>query len=107
MAEYWKFGEKLLLRSREGCCNVQTSRLPGGGWQELAEGNAKSLKYSAHTFKGGSASLGAVGVVEVCRELEVKAKNQNFVDIDPLVQLLEERYEEARQELVKFLWLDI
>ncbi|MGB3511529.1 MAG: response regulator [Microcoleaceae cyanobacterium] len=71
--------------------------------QAIAEGNAKGLKYSAHTLKGGSASLGVVGVVEVCRQLEVKAKNQNFANIDRLVQLLEQRYEEARQELVKFL----
>lgn len=71
--------------------------------QAIAEGNAKGLKYSAHTFKGGSATLGAVGVVEVCQQLEARAKNQDFADIDRLVQKLEQRYQEARQKLVKFL----
>ncbi|MDY7007473.1 MAG: response regulator [Cyanobacteriota bacterium] len=71
--------------------------------QAIAEENAKSLKHSAHTLKGGSATLGVVGVVEVCRQLEAKAKNQDFADIEQLVQLLEERYEEARKELIKFL----
>ena len=46
--------------------------------QAIAEGNAKGLKYSAHTFKGGSASLGVIGVVEICRKLEAKAKKSRF-----------------------------
>ncbi|NEP78159.1 MAG: response regulator [Okeania sp. SIO3B3] len=71
--------------------------------QAIADENAKGLKHSAHTLKGGSATLGAIGVVEVCRQLEAKAKNQDFADIEQLVQLLEERYEEARKELIKFL----
>ncbi len=71
--------------------------------QAIAEGNAKGLRYSAHTLKGGSATLGVVGVAEVCKQLEVKAKNQDFADIEQLIQLLEESYEEAKQELIKFI----
>ncbi|NEP87209.1 MAG: Hpt domain-containing protein [Okeania sp. SIO2C2] len=71
--------------------------------QAIAKQNAKGLKHSAHTLKGGSSTLGTLGVVKVCRQLETKAKNQDFADIEHLVQLLEERYEEARKELIKFL----
>ena len=51
----------------------------GQSKQAIAEENAKGLKHSAHTLKGGSSTLGVVGVVEICRQLETRAKNQDFL----------------------------
>jgi two-component system sensor histidine kinase/response regulator len=54
VSEYLNDGEQLLATMREA----------------LAEGDPHTLERTAHTLKGSSANLGAVGVAEICGRLE-------------------------------------
>ena len=56
------------------------------------------LKYTAHTLKGSSSTLGLHRVAQVCQELEATSLSSRDV-VGGLVQALESRFVEAREAL--------
>jgi CheY-like chemotaxis protein len=64
----------------------------------LADGDARALEETAHTLKGTSATLGAVGAADVARELEMLARSGALAGGAVLVDRLER--EVARAEAV-------
>lgn len=66
--------------------------------------DAKALAHSAHTLKGSSANLGAVGLSNLCRDLEILGKaNQMDDETARLVDLLGTEYEQVQMLLRQYL----
>jgi HPt (histidine-containing phosphotransfer) domain-containing protein len=57
------------------------------------------LKYTAHTIKGSSSTLGLHRIAQVCQELEATSFSSSDV-VDDLIQALESRFGEAREALI-------
>lgn len=56
--------------------------------QAIAQSDAKALEFAAHTLKGSSATLGAVGIVQLCQVLEEISRNRTMnLAIEKGVQL--------------------
>ena len=76
-----------------------------GKIQSSAEnGDIKSLRLSVHTLKSISADIGAIGIFEICREIE----KELFADIqpsadNPRLKRLKEEYDLALCELQSIL----
>ncbi|MCP5158475.1 MAG: response regulator [Gammaproteobacteria bacterium] len=66
----------------------------------VAAGDGEALRQAAHSFKSSSASLGAVQVSAVCKELEQKGREQRLEDVAQLLEALETHYLQARGALI-------
>jgi HPt (histidine-containing phosphotransfer) domain-containing protein len=72
----------------------------------IAEGNVERTNRAAHTLKSNSASLGALGLSAMARELETltsvattEAQDLTSPDIAALVAVIAAEFDDVRQEL--------
>lgn len=59
--------------------------------------SAEELGLAAHSFKGSSANMGAVGLAELCRELEERIRRQSMYGIEDLINRIDREYLEVRR----------
>ena len=59
----------------------------------LAAGEAEDLRRAAHTLKGSSASLGAVGLADACRAIEAAAREGRLDGLDGAVDSVAEQFD--------------
>ncbi|WP_264325057.1 response regulator [Romeriopsis navalis] len=71
--------------------------------QGQIEGNAEMLHCAAHTLKSISASMGAIPVSDLCRELENLGTLGNLAPVPPLVEQLEVACAAAAEALTEKL----
>jgi histidine phosphotransfer protein HptB len=50
------------------------------------QADSNRLSKAAHSLKGSSSNVGAVCLYEMCKEIEVFAKNNQLADAEPFVQ---------------------
>lgn len=67
------------------------------------EGNdAATFRRAAHTLKSSSASLGAIGLSEISKELEMIGKSENINQADGKLDQLISIYDQVELELKAF-----
>lgn len=54
--------------------------------------NSEQMGRAAHTLKGSSLNVGLRKFAEICKELELKGKNNDFDDVDKLLENLDVYY---------------
>ncbi|MEW9682219.1 Hpt domain-containing protein [Pseudomonas sp. TE50-2] len=59
--------------------------------------DADELGLAAHSFKGSSSNMGAVGLAELCRELEERVRQQPLYGIEDLINRIDLEYIEVRR----------
>lgn len=59
--------------------------------------DADELGLAAHSFKGSSSNMGAVGLAELCRELEDRVRQQPLYGIEDLINRIDMEYIEVRR----------
>lgn len=70
------------------------------GIQRAAEKkDGDTAAQAAHKFKSAAGNLGAVGVSELCKEIELAAKNEEFSRLPDLIARLEDVYAATYAEL--------
>jgi HPt (histidine-containing phosphotransfer) domain-containing protein len=62
---------------------------------DISANNMKSLAADAHTFKGSSAQVGAVGIASLCREIDDAIQNEQFGEIKQIYDRLIGAYKEV------------
>jgi signal transduction histidine kinase/DNA-binding response OmpR family regulator/HPt (histidine-containing phosphotransfer) domain-containing protein len=62
-------------------------------------GDARKLRESAHTLKGGAANLGARAMAAVCAELEKQGREGNVEGAEPLLAQLDRHFQDVCQAL--------
>jgi len=67
--------------------------------RQLGDGDLRALERSAHTFRGASSNLGAVGVSEAAQELERRAESKNLEGAREQLQVLQNELERLFDEL--------
>ncbi len=65
-----------------------------------AEKEWLSVKWTAHTIKGGSSTLGLHFLAEVCQELEDASSSSSGDTVDHLLQILANEFSNARRALM-------
>ena len=71
--------------------------------QSLVAGDAAKFTRAAHSIKGSSANLGAVGVRAVAEKLEHQSRTQGLGDVAGLLGQLKSEFTRAEAELSKLL----
>jgi HPt (histidine-containing phosphotransfer) domain-containing protein len=59
--------------------------------------DAEELGLAAHSFKGSSSNMGAVGLAELCRELEERVRQQPLYGIEDLINRIDQEYVEVQR----------
>lgn len=59
--------------------------------------DAEELGLAAHSFKGSSSNMGAVGLAELCRELEERVRQQPLYGIEDLINRIDQEYAEVQR----------
>ena len=54
---------------------------------------------SAHKLKGSSLNVGAVALAEICRQLEVKGRNNDLAGYDQILEDLKNIYDQTARML--------
>lgn len=54
--------------------------------------DADGLGYAAHSFKGSCSNMGAMGLAELCRQLEERIKVQPLCGIEDLINQIDQAY---------------
>nr|WP_255263567.1 Hpt domain-containing protein [Pseudomonas aegrilactucae] len=54
--------------------------------------DADGLGYAAHSFKGSCSNMGAMGLAELCRQLEERIKVQPLCGIEDLINQIGQEY---------------
>ena len=67
----------------------------------LAAGDADAVVFNTHTLKGSAANLGAVQVVELCRQIESLPASAAAGSVEPLLAELERGAARAQAELTR------
>jgi HPt (histidine-containing phosphotransfer) domain-containing protein len=62
----------------------------------LTQGDAQQLASSAHALKGSSANMGAQGLAELCRELELAGRAGSMPDPEPQFERLQAEYQRVK-----------
>jgi HPt (histidine-containing phosphotransfer) domain-containing protein len=65
----------------------------------IANGDAEALARAAHSLKGSSATMGAVGMSELCRRMEMLGRAGDVAPAAPLLVSLREEFERASRAL--------
>ncbi len=65
----------------------------------ISNGDAESIYLAAHKFKGGSANLGALQIVELCKLIEKQAKENNLSAISVSMSYMQSLIERLKQAL--------
>ena len=74
---------------------------PGVMVEAVAQGNADGLRNVAHTLKSSSANVGALGLAELCKELERMGKEGKFENLAEVLAGVEEEYKRVVEALEK------
>ncbi|MEQ3635736.1 Hpt domain-containing protein [Alcanivorax sp.] len=61
----------------------------------LEEEDKEALRRQAHSFKGSSSNLGAIGVADVCMALEIRVSNDDLASLRPLIESLKWQFQQA------------
>jgi HPt (histidine-containing phosphotransfer) domain-containing protein len=59
--------------------------------------DAKELGLAAHSFKGSSSNMGAVGLADLCQQLETRVRQVPLYGIEDLINRIEQEYLEVRR----------
>lgn len=59
--------------------------------------NAEKLGHAAHSFKGSSSNMGAVGLAELCQQLEDRVNKHALFGIEDLINQIEREFKTVRQ----------
>jgi HPt (histidine-containing phosphotransfer) domain-containing protein len=59
----------------------------------LAAGEAEDLRRAAHTLKGSSASLGALGLADACRAIEIAAREGRLDGLEADIASVAEQFD--------------
>jgi two-component system sensor histidine kinase/response regulator len=65
----------------------------------LSDGDSDALERMAHTLKGASANVGAIGLADVCADLETRARQAQLADAAELVEQFEAEFNRVRAAL--------
>ncbi|MBK5284673.1 MAG: response regulator [Bacteroidia bacterium] len=65
------------------------------------EGQYDKMGQAAHKLKGSSLNLGASNLAELCKQIEVKARNNELSGIDKMIDSLKSVYDRTESELKK------
>lgn len=65
----------------------------------LVANDAGGVARTAHTLKSSSANVGALGMAELCRSLEMLARTNMLSDVPPLVEQLAHEFDRVKQSL--------
>ena len=68
-------------------------------WESVAEGDAETLQRAAHTLKGNSATLGAMRLSGLCKELEFMGREGKLEGVVEKVAQIEAEYEKVKAVL--------
>lgn len=67
----------------------------------LARRDAEKMEKSSHALRSASVNLGANELAALCEELELKGRNRDLSGAAPLVERLENCYDEIVRNLLK------
>lgn len=59
--------------------------------------DAQELGLAAHSFKGSSSNMGAIGLAELCRQLEERVRQQPLYGIEDLINRIDEEFLEVQR----------
>jgi len=59
--------------------------------------SAGELGLAAHSFKGSSSNMGAIGLAELCRQLEERVRHSPLQGVDELISRIDREYSEVEQ----------
>jgi signal transduction histidine kinase/DNA-binding response OmpR family regulator len=80
------------------------TRLVEGVLSAAEKGDSESLLRAAHTLKSSSANVGAIGLSDLCRKIEEKARKGELVSAgDPLLSNFEGEFRSVREALSAIL----
>ena len=65
--------------------------------------DATALQKAAHSFKSSSANVGAVGLSELCREMEAMGRENNTDNAAPLLSNIQAKYKTVQAALTEQL----
>jgi CheY-like chemotaxis protein/HPt (histidine-containing phosphotransfer) domain-containing protein len=65
-------------------------------WVAVRAGNAEALAQVAHALKGSSASIGALGMADLCAALQVLGQHGAVMEAAPLVEQLVDEFSRVR-----------
>lgn len=68
--------------------------------EAIKNGNGSEIHRLAHTLKGASLSIGAMGLVPICQQIEDKGKAKELSDVESLMAQMEEIYQQTKTELL-------
>ncbi|MDB6127968.1 MAG: Hpt protein [Verrucomicrobia bacterium] len=69
----------------------------------LASGDAVKFSRTAHSIKGSSTNLGAIGVRDVAEKLEAESKTKPVSSLVDLVESLKMEYARAKAEILRLV----
>ena len=69
--------------------------------QAVSEHDSETLRRAAHTLKSNCADFGAVEMSAQCKEVEAKAKEDDWTDMEPLVAEIVTSYDAVAQALLE------
>lgn len=58
--------------------------------------NAVELGMAAHSFKGSSSNMGAVGLAALCQQLEERVRQSPLYGIEDLINRIDQEYREVQ-----------
>lgn len=67
------------------------------------QSQAKEMTLNAHSLKGASLNIGALQLAEICREIEMKGRNNDFSGVESLIEEVESIYNQTVEAFNKFL----
>ncbi len=70
--------------------------------QAVKQGNTDMLFKAAHTLKGSSASIGAIPLSKLSKQVERVGREGTLADVVPKIKLLEAEYERVREALTAY-----
>ena len=59
--------------------------------------DAGELGLAAHSFKGSSSNMGAVGLADLCSQLEERVRHQPLYGIEDLINRIDQEYVEVQR----------
>lgn len=70
--------------------------------QAVSEGNRDLLFKAAHTLKGSSASIGAIPLSKLSKQVEQVGRQGSLTDVVPKIKLLEAEYQRVKEVLTAY-----
>lgn len=72
--------------------------------QAVSEGDSDLLFKAAHTLKGSSASIGAIPLSKLSKQVELVGREGSLADVVPKIKLLEAEYERVKEVLTAYAY---